>query len=301
MRKIDLTVESENRRIDAYIADKLVEFSRTYIKKLIDDGCVTISGEPVKANYKPKTGETISVIVPDARMPDINAENIDIDVIYEDQDIIVVDKAKGMVVHPAAGNYSGTLVNALMHRNKDSLSDINGVIRPGIVHRIDKDTSGVLVIAKNNNSHEKLSAIFKKHDIKRTYLAVVEGIINEEKGRIEAPVGRHNADRKKMSVNLNTGRDAITHFKVLERFRDSTYVEVTLETGRTHQIRVHMAYIGHPVMGDEVYGKKRKGLEFKGQALHATLLGFKHPSTGENVEFHSPLPEYFSRLLGELR
>ncbi len=301
MKIIELISDVDNKRIDSYLVEKLGDYSRTYIKKLVDDQKVSVSDKPVKVNYKLKSGEKIVVQIPDPTILDIKAEDIDINVLYEDDDIIVVDKKKGMVVHPAAGNYTGTLVNALMYRNCDSLSDINGVIRPGIVHRIDKDTSGVLVIAKNNKAHEKLSGVFKVHDIKRVYMAVVEGIINEDSGRIEAPIGRHTVDRKKMSVNVNKGRNATSHFKVIERFQNSTFIEVTLETGRTHQIRVHMAYINHPIIGDEVYGIKRKGLDFKGQALHAKLLGFKHPSTGEYVQFESPLPEYFENLLINLR
>ncbi|MFA6308419.1 MAG: RluA family pseudouridine synthase [Clostridia bacterium] len=301
MQIIEIISDEENKRIDLFLTGKLQNYSRTYIKKLIDEQLVSVSDKPVKVNYKLKAGEKIVVRIPDAKILDIEPENIDISVMYEDDDIIVVNKAKGMVVHPAAGNYTGTLVNALMYHNKGSLSDINGIIRPGIVHRIDKDTSGVLVIAKNNKAHEKLSEIFKTHDIERVYMAVVDGIISEETGRIEAPIGRHTVDRKKMSVNVNHGRNATTHFRVIERFRDSTFIEVTLETGRTHQIRVHMAYINHPVIGDEVYGKKRKDLEFRGQALHAKLLGFKHPTTGEYVEFDSPLPEYFEKLLEYLR
>lgn len=301
MEIIEIISDADNKRIDLYLTGKLQNYSRTYIKKLIDGQLVSVSDKPVKVNYKLKVGEKITVQIPDAKILDIEAENIDIDVMYEDDDIIVINKAKGMVVHPAAGNYSGTLVNALMYHNKGSLSDINGVIRPGIVHRIDKDTSGVLVIAKNNNAHEKLSEIFKIHDIKRVYMAVVEGIISEDTGRIEAPIGRHTVDRKKMSVNVNHGRAATTHFKVIERFHDSTFIEVTLETGRTHQIRVHMAYINHPIIGDEVYGKKRRELDFKGQSLHAKLLGFRHPGTGEYVEIESPLPEYFEKLLKNLR
>jgi 23S rRNA pseudouridine1911/1915/1917 synthase len=301
MQIIEIISDEENKRIDLFLTGKLQNYSRTYIKKLIDEQLVSVSDKPVKVNYKLKAGEKIVVRIPDAKILDIEPENIDISVMYEDDDIIVVNKAKGMVVHPAAGNYTGTLVNALMYHNKGSLSDINGIIRQGIVHRIDKDTSGVLVIAKNNKAHEKLSEVFKTHDIKRVYMAVVDGIISEETGRIEAPIGRHTVDRKKMSINVNHGRKATTHFRVIERFRDATFIKVTLETGRTHQIRVHMAYINHPVIGDEVYGKKRKDLEFRGQVLHAKLLGFKHPTTSEYVEFESPLPEYFENLLKYLR
>jgi len=206
-----------------------------------------------------------------------------------------------MVVHPAAGNYSGTLVNALMEYCGGSLSDINGIIRPGIVHRIDKDTSGTLVIAKNNTAHEKLSEKLKVHDIKRKYIAIAEGIIHEDSGKIDAPIGRDPSERKKMAVNLKNGRNSVTYFKVLERFKDATFIELTLETGRTHQIRVHMAYIGHPIIGDEVYGRKKQKYDIKGQALHAKLLGFEHPVTGQCMEFEADTPEYFENLLSKLR
>jgi 23S rRNA pseudouridine1911/1915/1917 synthase len=243
----------------------------------------------------------ILVRIPSPEKLDIKAEKINIDILYEDDDIIVVNKPKGMVVHPAAGNYTGTLVNALMEYCGDRLSDINGVIRPGIVHRIDKDTSGVLVVAKSNTAHEKLSDMFKDHDITRRYVAIVEGIIREDTGKIDAPIGRHLVDRKKMAVNTKNGRHAVTHFKVLERFKDATCVELTLETGRTHQIRVHMSYIGYPIIGDEVYGRKKQRYGITGQVLHAETLGFKHPITGSYMEFSTDIPEYFKRFLEKLR
>jgi 23S rRNA pseudouridine1911/1915/1917 synthase len=232
---------------------------------------------------------------------DIKAENIGLDILYEDEDIIVINKPRGMVVHPAAGNYTGTLVNALLKHCSGSLSDINGVIRPGIVHRIDKDTSGILVVAKNNNSHGKLSDRLKEHDIRRVYIAVAEGIIPEESGKIDAPVGRHPVDRKKMAVNVKNGRRAVTHFKVLERFKETTLLELKLETGRTHQIRVHMSYIGHPLVGDTVYGRKKQKYNFEGQALHARLLGFVHPSTDKYMEFEAEPPQVFKALIESLR
>ncbi len=228
-------------------------------------------------------------------------ESIAIPVLYEDEDVLVVNKPKGMVVHPAVGNYSGTLVNALMDYCGESLSSINGVIRPGIVHRIDKDTSGVLVVAKSNEAHEKLSLKLKDHDISRIYIALVHGIVREESGKIDAPIGRHPVDRKKMAVNTKNGRGAVTHFKVLERFKDATLLEVRLETGRTHQIRVHLSYIGYPIVGDTVYGKKKDKYDIGGQALHAKLLGFVHPIKNEFMEFEAKLPEYFEKLLEELR
>lgn len=301
MEEIKLISVQKNERLDAWLSGKLEKYSRTYVKKLIDDARVLVNGKAVKSNYKLKENDTVAISIPDPEVLDVKAENIDLNVVYEDDDLVVIDKPKGMVVHPAAGNYSGTLVNALMDYCGESLSDINGVIRPGIVHRIDKDTSGLLVVAKNNNAHEKLSAMLKEHDITRIYVAVVEGIIREEGGKIDAPIGRHPVDRKKMAVNTKVGRRAVTHFKVLERFKDATYVELRLETGRTHQIRVHMAYIGFPILGDEVYGRKKQRFDLQGQALHARTLGFIHPSRQEYVEFDTGIPEYFVKLLEELR
>ncbi|MDP4093696.1 MAG: RluA family pseudouridine synthase [Bacillota bacterium] len=301
MKEMELQTDESGTRIDTWLAVKIKEFSRSYIQKLIDDGMVKVNNSAVKSNYKLKISDRVTVQVPEPKKLDVKPEEIDIKILFEDDDIIVVDKPKGMVVHPAAGNYTGTLVNALMNYCGDRLSDINGVIRPGIVHRIDKDTSGVLVVAKSNRAHEVLSEKLKTHDINRKYISVVEGIIHEESGKIDAPIGRHPVERKKMAVNLRNGRTAVTHFKVLERFKNTTYVEVTLETGRTHQIRVHMSYIGHPVVGDTVYGRKKQKYDLNGQALHAKLLGFEHPITGEYLEFESEIPEYFERLLSELR
>lgn len=297
----ELISDINNVRLDSWISNKMDELSRSYIQKLIEEGSITVNGKATKANYKVKIGDRISLCIPPPEKLDIEAENIELDILYEDKDIIVVNKPKGMVVHPAAGNYSGTLVNALMKHCGESLSDINGVIRPGIVHRIDKDTTGVLVVAKNNKSHEILSEKLKKHDINRIYVALVEGIVREDKGKIDAPIGRHPLDRKKMSVNTKSGRHAVTHFKVLERFKSSTLVELRLETGRTHQIRVHMAYIGFPLVGDEVYGRRSGNHNTMGQALHARLLGFEHPSTGAYMEFNADLPEYFVKLIKKMR
>ncbi|MCX7746815.1 MAG: RluA family pseudouridine synthase [Clostridia bacterium] len=296
-----LLSQDENVRIDAWLSEKLGQYSRTYVKKLIDDGQVEVNGKTIKSNYKIKLNDAVIVRIPPPQVLEVKAEKIDLDILYEDKDIIVINKPKGMVVHPAAGNYTGTLVNALMEHCKGQLSDINGIIRPGIVHRIDKDTSGVLVVAKNNRAHEILSDKLKVHDIKRVYVAIVEGIIREESGRVEAPIGRHPVDRKKMAVNIKNGRRAVTHFKVLERFKDKTLVELKLETGRTHQIRVHMSYIGYPVLGDEVYGRKSNKFETRGQVLHAKILGFVHPVKDEYMEFESPLPHYFNLLLEEFR
>jgi len=300
MKEINLVSDVENIRIDVWLPLKIEDVSRSYVQKLIDDGLVNVNNKKVKSNYKLKPNDIVFVRIPEPEKLDVVAENIKLDIIYEDDDIIVVNKPKGMVVHPAAGNYSGTLVNALMGYCSGSLSDINGVIRPGIVHRIDKDTSGVLVVAKNNIAHERLSQKLKEHDIKRVYIAVVNGVIREEAGKIDAPIGRHPVDRKKMAVNTKNGRRAVTHFKVLERFEDSTYIEVTLETGRTHQIRVHMAYIGHPLIGDTVYGSKKQKYDIEGQALHAKILGFVHPTKNEYMEFHAEIPEYFENLLKQL-
>jgi 23S rRNA pseudouridine1911/1915/1917 synthase len=300
-QNMQLSSDVENIRIDSWLAGKMENHSRTYFQKLIDDGMVEVNGKSIKTNYKLKVNDKISVRIPEPEKLDVCAEKIDVEVLYEDEDIIVVNKPKGMVVHPAVGNYTGTLVNALMGYCGEELSDINGVIRPGIVHRIDKDTSGVLVIAKNNIAHEKLSEKLKDHDIKRVYVALVEGVIREENGKIDAPIGRHPVERKEMCVNTKNGRRAVTYFKVLERFSNATYIEVTLETGRTHQIRVHMSYIGYPIIGDKVYGKKKSKYDVDGQALHAKILGFEHPTKKEYVEFQAVLPEYFEKLLEEFR
>lgn len=301
MRKETLTAKDTGARLDTYLAEAFEDMSRSYIKKIIDDNGVFVNDKAVKANYRLKEGDRIEINVPDPRKLDVEPENIDLDILYEDKDIIVVNKPKGMVVHPAAGNYSGTLVNALLAHCQGGLSDINGVIRPGIVHRIDKDTTGILVVAKNNASHEGLSKKLKVHDIKRVYTAICEGVIKEDEGTVDAPIGRHPVERKKMAVNTKNGRNAITHFKVIERLKNATLIEARLETGRTHQIRVHMSYIGHPLLGDEVYGRKNQKFKLQGQALHATVLGFEHPVTGEYMEFSSELPEYFQELIKKLR
>lgn len=301
MEEINIISDASDVRIDVLLSSKIENYSRTYFQKLIESGMVTVNGRIVKTNYKVKLDDNIKVEIPKPQKLDVKAENINIEILYEDEDILVVNKPKGMVVHPAAGNYSGTLVNALMAYCGDNLSDISGIIRPGIVHRIDKDTSGILMVAKNNFSHERLSALLKKHDIKRIYVALVYGIVKEDSGRIEAPIGRHPLERKKMAVNARNGRTAVTHFKVLERFKDCTYVELRLETGRTHQIRVHMSYIGHPLVGDAVYGSKKQKYDITGQALHARMLGFVHPRKNEYMEFEAEIPEYFKNLLIELK
>lgn len=301
MKEIILECDTNAARIDSWLSSKIEDYSRSYIQKLCQDGNVFVNGAQVKSNFKIKNEDKIIVSVPDSEMLNVLAEEIPLDIVYEDEDLIVINKQKGMVVHPATGNYTGTLVNALMKHCGDSLSDINGVIRPGIVHRIDKDTSGLLVVAKSNRAHEKLSEKLKTHDIKREYIALVEGIIYENNGKIDAPIGRHPVDRKKMSVNIKNGRDAITHFKVLERFSTATYLELKLETGRTHQIRVHLSYIDHPIIGDEVYGRKKQRFNTHGQVLHAIRLQFEHPVTGQDMLFETAVPNYFQKLLGELK
>jgi len=301
MEQIILNSYVENVRIDAWLSSKLDKYSRTYIKKLIDENHVRVNGKNIKSNYKVKFQDEVVLTIPEPQVLEVKPEKIDIDVVYEDNDIIVINKPKGMVVHPAAGNYSGTLVNALMEYCGDRLSDINGVVRPGIVHRIDKDTSGLLIVAKNNSAHEELSSKLKDHNIKRIYIALVYGVIREEYGKIDAPIGRHPVDRKKMSVNTKSGKRAVTYFKVIERFKDATYVELNLETGRTHQIRVHLSYIGHPIIGDPTYGKDKKHFNTEGQALHARKLIFEHPATKKKMEFEAEPPEDFKNILRQLR
>lgn len=286
-------------RIDILLKERLIDLSRSQIQKLIEDGNIKVNHKTVKSNYKTRFNDIITVDIPQPKPLEIAAEDIEIEIIYEDEDIAIINKPQGMVVHPAAGNYSGTLVNALLSRCTN-LSGINGVIRPGIVHRIDKDTSGILVIAKNDKAHRVLSEQIKEHTVNRIYIALVEGVIKEDSGAVDQPIARHPIDRKKMAIVKN-GRNAITHYKVLEHFKGYTLIEAKLETGRTHQIRVHMAYLGHPLVGDPVYGYKKQRFSLKGQALHAKTLGFIHPSTGNYVEFTSPLPEYFEKLLVILR
>ncbi|MDI6605043.1 MAG: RluA family pseudouridine synthase [Thermoanaerobacteraceae bacterium] len=286
------------KRIDVFLASEM-DYTRSYIKKLILEGLVLVNDDTVKPNYKLKENDKITVNIPEAEKIDIEPENIPLDILYEDEDIIVINKPQGMVVHPAPGNYSGTLVNALLYHCKN-LSGINGVLRPGIVHRLDKDTSGVMVVAKNDKAHLSLVNQIKDRKVLKKYVAVVEGVIKEDEGYVEAPIGRHHADRKKMAV-VEDGRYALTLYKVLKRFKNNTYVEAVIKTGRTHQIRVHMAYIGHPIVGDAVYGYKKQKFNLKGQALHARLLGIIHPAKNEYMEFEAPLPEYFVKLIEKIR
>ncbi|MCX7904359.1 MAG: RluA family pseudouridine synthase [Caloramator sp.] len=294
-------VESNDagKRVDVFLSEKIDDMSRSRIQKLIEENKVKVNSKEIKSNYKIKSGDEITVEVPEPVMLQIEAEDIDIDILYEDDDIVVVNKPQGMVVHPAAGNYTGTLVNALLKKCR-TLSSINGVIRPGIVHRIDKDTSGVLVVAKNDFAHQHLAEQIKEHSVKRIYMALTEGVIKQDTGTIDKPIGRHPIHRKKMAV-VENGKRAVTHFKVLERYKENTLIEARLETGRTHQIRVHMASIGHPLVGDPVYGFRKQKFNLKGQALHAMVLGFIHPRTGEYMEFSSPLPNYFQNLIEKLR
>lgn len=301
MEKLYFDVLEEEGRIDKYLSAQLPDKTRSFIQKLIKEGHVTVNGILVKANYKPGIGDILCVEIPPAEIPDILPEDIPLDILYEDADILVVNKPKGMVVHPAPGHYTQTLVNAVMFHCKDQLSGINGVTRPGIVHRIDMDTTGSLLICKNDVSHQVMAEQLKEHSITRKYHAIVHGNLKEDAQTIHAPIGRHPTDRKKMSTHAPNGREAITHYRVLERFGNYTYVECTLETGRTHQIRVHMSSIGHPILGDTVYGPAKCPFKLQGQTLHAKILGITHPVSGEYMEFDAPLPEYFQNLLEKLR
>ncbi|RHT59562.1 RluA family pseudouridine synthase [Clostridium sp. AM29-11AC] len=293
--------EAQGVRIDKFLSEACDGLSRSYLQKLLKSELVEVDKRTVKNSYKLSAGEKIEFEVPEAAEPEIKAEDIPLDIIYEDSDIILVNKPKGMVVHPAAGHYSQTLVNGLMYHCRDGLSGINGVLRPGIVHRIDMDTTGVLIVCKNDFAHNAIAEQLKVHSITRKYFAIVHGVIQEDEGTVDAPIGRHPVDRKKMSINRKNGKEAVTHYRVLERFRQFTYVECQLETGRTHQIRVHMASIGHPLLGDSVYGPSKSPFKLQGQTLHAGVLGIVHPRTGNYMEFSAPLPEYFSELLDKLR
>lgn len=284
-------------RIDKYLCGMMPEQSRSYIQKMIKNEAVFVDLKPIKANYKVSDGERVEVHLPEPVSLDVEPENIPLDIIYEDDDVILINKPKDMVVHPSAGHENHTIVNAVLYYCKDHLSTINGIMRPGIVHRIDKDTTGVIVICKNDKAHNDLAEQLKEHSITRKYQAICYNNIKDDFGTVDAPIGRSNADRKKMAINYKNGRHAVTHYKVLKRFGAYTLIECTLETGRTHQIRVHMASIGHPLLGDTVYGPAKSPFNLQGQTLHAKTLGFIHPSTHEYVEFDAPLPEYFTKLI----
>lgn len=300
LHEIDVLESQAGIRIDKFLSDELPELSRSYIQKLIKEEEVTVNGNKVKANYKVNEADIVVLNQPELKEPDILAENIPLDILYEDSDLLIVNKPKRMVVHPSAGHYSGTLVNALMYYCKDELSGINGVMRPGIVHRIDMDTTGSLLVCKNDFAHQHLAEQLKIHSIKRIYHAIVHGVIKEDEGTINAPIGRHPIERKKMSINHKNGKEAITHFKVIKRFKNFTYIQCQLETGRTHQIRVHMASIKHPLLGDTVYGPSKCPYKLDGQTLHAKIIGIVHPRTEEYLEIDSPLPDYFLALLKKL-
>ena len=297
MTKIVKICDNNNRiRLDVFVAE-MGEITRSRAAKLIEDGCVFVNNKAAPKNVKLQLGDEVVLNLPDPVSYDITPEEIALDIVYEDDDLLVVNKPKGMVVHPAAGNYDGTLVNALMHHCGDSLSGINGVMRPGIVHRIDKNTSGLLMVAKNDAAHNGLAAQIKEHSFTREYEAVVYGNIKNDSGTIDAPIGRHPVKRKQMAVIDKGSKHAVTHFTVLQRYGGFTHVRLRLETGRTHQIRVHMAYIGHPVAGDDVYGPKKVITSLSGQCLHAKKVGFVHPITNKYLEFESELPEYFVKFL----
>lgn len=302
--RIELTAAGEGlpMRIDRYLSEQLPDFSRSYLQKLLKEQGVTVQEKAVKANYKVQEGDHIVLEIPEEQELTAEPENIPLEILYEDDDVLIVNKPKGMVVHPAAGHNTGTLVNAVLYHCRDQLSGINGVLRPGIVHRIDMDTTGALAVCKNDAAHQSLAAQLAVHSITRRYRAIVHGGFREDTGTVTGDIGRHPVDRKKMAVGVKNGKPAVTHYRVLERFGSFTYIECELETGRTHQIRAHMAHIGHPLLGDAVYGPAKcpfPGLQ--GQCLHAMVLGFIHPSTGEYLDVTAPLPEYFEALLAKLR
>lgn len=301
MSSFEFIISAENAgvRIDKFLSEQKLGITRSGIQKIIDNGTVTVYGNQISKNYKLRNGDTVSVEVSEPEVLDVAAQNIPVNIIYEDDCLLVVNKSKGMVVHPAAGNPDGTLVNALLYHCSGRLSSINGVIRPGIVHRIDKNTSGLLMVAKTDTAHNFLAAQIKEHSFTREYQAVLTGRLKEKSGKIDAPIGRSKYDRKKMCVTQQNSKNAVTHYEVLEEFGQYSLVKFRLETGRTHQIRVHSAYIGHPVLGDDVYGKAYKGLD--GQCLHAKKIGFIHPETKLYMEFDSELPEYFTSVLNKLR
>ncbi len=298
--EIKVTSEMAGKRLDVVLSEQCSDLTRSYINKLCKEERAALNGKTSKGNKKCKEGDVITLQVPEPTELEILSEEMNLDIVYEDQDVILINKPKGMVVHPAAGHYSGTLVNGLMAHCKDDLSGINGVLRPGIVHRIDKDTTGILIVCKNDMAHQSIAKQLYDHSITRKYHAIVYGNIKEEEGTVNAPIGRSLKDRKKMGIVMD-GKHAVTHYKVLKRLKKGfTYIECQLETGRTHQIRVHMASIKHPLLGDDVYGPKKSKYTLEGQCLHAKVLGFVHPRTGEYMEFEVSLPEYFEKLLNKL-
>ncbi len=301
MENIVLIPEASDigERLDKFVSEKTEDISRSYAATLSKNGAITFDNKPLDKNYKIRGGEVIEIELPEPLMQEVGAEDIPLNIVYEDDNLLVIDKPQGMVVHPAPGNYSGTLVNALLYHCKDSLSAINGVIRPGIVHRIDKETSGLLVVAKDNQSHIALSEQIKEKKALRSYWALVNGRVKED-GTVNAPIARHPKDRKKMAI-VSGGREAVTHYRVLEQFSEYTLLECNLETGRTHQIRVHMAHLGHSIVGDKTYGMKKEKFNLDGQLLHAKTLGFDHPATRETMKFTSEIPDYFENVLNVLR
>ena len=293
-------IEHEDQRIDRYLTEMLPEQSRSFFQKLIRDGFVMVNHIIVKVNYRLKTGDVIEIDIPDAVPTEIVPENIPLDILYEDDDLLIVNKPKGMVVHPAVGHFTGTLVNAIMYHCQGNLSGINGEIRPGIVHRIDKDTTGSLIICKNDEAHRNIAEQIKEHSVTRRYVGVVAGTFSEESGTVEGAIGRHPNDRKRMTINEKNGKPAVTHYRVLQTLKGASFMEFELETGRTHQIRVHMASISHPLLGDTVYGNSKNPYKLQGQALHARTIGFIHPTTGEYIEVSAPIPEYMTELVRKL-
>lgn len=298
MESFEVEAEQEGERLDKFLSIIYPEFSRAFFQKLIKSKQVSVNETPQKASYCVKIDDIVTVEIPDAVETTIEPENIPLDILYEDDDVLIVNKPKGMVVHPSAGHYSGTLVNAIMYHCKDTLSGINGEIRSGIVHRIDMDTTGSLIVCKNDEAHVNIAQQIKEHSVNRIYVGIVCGNVKEDSGTVEGAIGRHPIERKKMAINEKNGKPAITHYKVLERFKNYTYMQFKLETGRTHQIRVHMASIGHPLLGDTLYSSGRSPFKhLQGQCLHAKTIGFIHPKTGEYMEYSAPLPEYFEKLL----
>lgn len=297
----EIVPEMEDERIDKCISSYMADLSRSYIQKIIKESNVFVNEMAVKANYRVKADDRVRFLIPDSVEPDIPAQDIPLDILYEDRDLLIVNKPKNMVVHPAPGHYEGTLVNAVMYHCRGELSGINGVLRPGIVHRIDKDTTGSIIVCKNDEAHNAIAGLLKTHDITRKYRAIVYGNMKNDQGTVDAPIGRHHSDRKKMAVNEKNGKCAVTHYRVLEHFDQYTYIECQLETGRTHQIRVHMASIGYPLLGDTLYTNRKAPFHLEGQVLHAMTIGFVHPRSGQYIEVEAPLPDYFEKLLKILR